>query len=141
MGLGSKICISLQRRRFRFAFDGNIDNPVLLHNRHWADFLRAIDTEAAAPDHRRATHADGRVCSRDDRITATEDNGVAGETAARHDANHRGVAAELAPQVKGGVQIGGKLDIGVAGAPAATFGKKDNRQSPCFRDTEQTVFF
>ena len=80
-----------------------------------ADLFRPEDAEPAALDHRRPAHADVRVRRRDHHVAAAEQRGVAGEAAARVDADQRHQAAQPAEEVEGhAVEAGDAGRVGVA---------------------------
>ena len=109
---------------------------------HRPDFLRPVDAEAAALDHRRTGHADGGVRGRDDDIAAAKQHRVAGEAAARGDADHRHQAAqprELVERVAGAAKD--RDGIGIAAAPAAAFGEDHRRQPPFLGEFVHPVLF
>src|SRR5215469_4054334 len=77
----------LHRLGFVGHYDINDTIRSLYGNR--ADLLGRKNAESAALDHSRSPHADGRVLRRDDDIAATQQGGIACETAPRDDAYQR----------------------------------------------------
>ena len=75
--------------------DRDVDDAVEALHAHRADVGRREHAEAAALDHRRATHADVRVVGGDHDVAAAEDRRVAGEAVAGVDADDRDEPAEL----------------------------------------------
>ncbi len=77
------------RNRLGLVLDGDIDRSVGHLHAHRAYFLGREHAEIAALDHRRPAHADRRVLGRDHHVAAAEQRGIAGEAAARIDADQR----------------------------------------------------
>ena len=96
--------------------------------------------QAAAFDHRRPAHADAGAVGGDDHVAAAQQRGIAGKTAAVHDADHRHLAGQAREALEGGaVQPGDGDRIDIARPAAATFGKQHQRQALLLAQLEQPV--
>lgn len=113
--------------------------PLALHV-DGADVVRVEHAEAAAFDHRRATHSDVAVGGGDDHVAATEDGGVAGKAVAGVDAHDGHQATELGEvHERQAVEAADAHHVGVARAPAAAFGEEHHRQPQRLGQLEEAV--
>ena len=121
--------------------DQDVDDAVGACTLDRADLLGRVDAEPAALDHRRAAHADIGVSRRDDDVAAAEQRGVAGEAAARDDADQRREAAEPGELRRRSARRGRVTPsaIRVAGPAAAAFGEQHHRQALPLGELEQAV--
>src|SRR6202000_1179888 len=112
------------RYGFGLVLDHDVQDAVRLLHADRADLLGAIDAKAAALDHRRPAHADGGVACGDDDVADPGHRRIAGEAAARDDADHRRDAAHLRPVFEA---AGEAAALGVAWPPAAALAEEDGR--------------
>ena len=118
----------------------DVDDPVRHLHRDRADVLGGEHAQPAALDHGGPTHPDVGVGSGDDDVAASEQRGVAGEAAPRHDADQRHEPAQRAEPGEGlGVEPGDHGHVGVAGPAAAALGEEDHGQPQAFDELEEPV--
>ena len=117
-----------------------VDHAVAVLHVTRPDLLRPEDAQAAAFHHGRPAHADVAVPGCDDHVAASQQRRVAGEAAARHDADHRrhAIHARIAGEC-GDVQAGDDRHVGVAGPAAPAFGEQHDRQPVFEGDAEHAV--
>ena len=126
-------------RRF-LVLDQDVDHAVRHLEGHRADFLRRIDAQAAALDHRRAAHRDGRRLGGDDHVATGEQSGVAREAAAVVHADQGNEPRELGELGESvGVEGDPRPRVVVAGPAAAALGEEHERQTEAIRQVEQAV--
>ena len=119
-----------RRRRRRSAPAPSI-GPIVLRREH---------AEPAALDHRRAAHPDVRVRGGDHHVAAAEQRGVAGEAAARRDADERHQPAQRGEVWKARQsRPETPVRVGVAGPPAAALGEEHDRQAEPLGQLEHAV--
>ena len=125
------------RDRLGLVGDRDVDHAVRHLDRHRPDVLGREHAEPAALDHRRAAHADRRVGGGDDHVAAAEQRRVAGEAAARGDADHRHQRRELREARERA--LAGADAVGVARAPAAALGEQHERHAAALGDVDQAI--
>ena len=118
----------------------HVDDPVGDLHRHRPHVLGGEAAEPATLDHGGPTHAQVGVGCGDDDMAASEQRGVAGEAAPRHDADEGDAPAELAEQREGlGVEPRHDRHVRVAGAPAATLGEEHDGEPEPLHQLEEAV--
>ena len=146
--LGNLVLTALKERQVMarcghglcFVVHQNIDDAIGVLNRRRADLLRLEDTEAAALDHRRTTHADVAGVCGDHHIAATQQCRVAGKAAPCGYA-HQGHLPVKPRQAGKGAHMQTRHDghIHIARAAATAFGKQHQGQFVLQRQAQHAV--
>src|SRR5207248_691738 len=106
--------------RLRLVGHRNVHDAVDGLHGHGADLVGLVNAEAAALDHRRATHANVRVGGGDDDVAAAEDGGVAGEAVPGVHADERHEPAQATKEgERHAIETGHAGAVRVAGPPAS----------------------
>src|SRR5207253_1100176 len=109
---------------------GHVHYSVVRLNLDGADFFGTEDAQAATFNHGRATHSDVGVLRGDNHVATAQQGRVTGEASAGVDPDQWNQSAKPGPVGKGpAVETGDAQAIGIAGSPASSFGKEDDRQA------------
>src|SRR5579871_329244 len=125
-----------ETNRVRLVVGEDVDDAVRLLHADRPDLFGAEDAEPAALDHGRSAHADRGVLGGDNDVATAEHRRVAGEAAARGDADHRRRARHAAPELEAADEA---ATFGVAGPPAAALAEEDGRHAPAGSQLDEAI--